>query len=101
MNGRTGEDSSRSSGYSQTMRTISTSGGAGVLLELLKAVRQEPVTVIDGGRPAAVVLSIEEYERMRGVAWDRLMGTIERIRTRARERGLTDEALNSLLADES
>jgi hypothetical protein len=56
-----------------------------------------PVTVTKKGRPGATVMSIEDYERMRGAAWTRLFGTVATARKRAAERGFTDERL----ADES
>jgi PHD/YefM family antitoxin component YafN of YafNO toxin-antitoxin module len=55
------------------------------------------VAVTKKGRLAAVVMSVEGYERMRGTAWERLFATIETARKEAAGRGLTDE----LLADES
>jgi hypothetical protein len=42
-------------------------------------------------------MSIEDYERMRGAAWTRLLETVATARKQAAERGLTDE----LLDDES
>jgi prevent-host-death family protein len=59
--------------------------------------RSGPVTVTKKGRPTAVVMSIEDYERMRGAAWKRLFETMKTARKEAAGRGLTDE----LLADES
>jgi hypothetical protein len=46
-------------------------------------------------------MSIEDYERMRGVAWKRLVETMVTARKEAAGRGLTDELLDQLLADES
>ena len=46
-------------------------------------------------------MSVEDYQRMRGAAWERLFATIETARKEAAERGLTDELLAELLADES
>jgi PHD/YefM family antitoxin component YafN of YafNO toxin-antitoxin module len=83
------------------MKMISTADNPESFDELLEAERQAPVAVIDGSRPAAVVISIEDCERMRGAAWGRLMRTMERIRARVRERGMTDATLESPLADDS
>lgn len=70
--------------------------------QLLHAAQRAPVTVTTkNGRPAAVVMSVEDYERMRGAAWKRLFETMETARKAAAERGLTDELLDQLLADES
>ncbi|MGH6896271.1 MAG: type II toxin-antitoxin system prevent-host-death family antitoxin [Geminicoccaceae bacterium] len=60
-----------------------------------------PGTVTKKGRPAAVVMSIEDYERMRGAAWKRLFETMATARKEAAGRGLTDELVDELLVDES
>jgi prevent-host-death family protein len=83
------------------MRTISSHDAKNRFGQLLDAARHAPVTVTRKGRPAAVVMSIEDYERMRGTAWQRLSETMARARQRAAECGLTDELLDELLADES
>ncbi len=59
------------------------------------------MTVTRKGRPTAVVMSVEDYERLRGAAWQRLFETMETARQAAAERGLTDELLEELLANES
>ena len=87
--------------YDALMQTFSASDAADRFAELLQATRRAPVTVVDHGRPAAVVLAIEDYARLRGAAWDRLEATMSKARNDARDRGLTDELLESLLADES
>jgi hypothetical protein len=46
-------------------------------------------------------MSVENYERMRGAAWEGLLATMETARKEAAGRGLTDELLDELLADES
>jgi antitoxin Phd len=83
------------------MRTISSQNAKNRFGQLLDAAQRAPVTVTKKGRPAAVVMSIEDYERMRGAAWQRLSETMARAREQAAERGLTDELLDELLADES
>jgi len=83
------------------MRTISSLDAKNRFGQLLNAAQRAPVTVTKKGRPAAVVMSIEDYERMRGVAWERLFETMAAARKQAAERGLTDELLDELLADES
>jgi prevent-host-death family protein len=83
------------------MRTISSIDAKSRFGQLLEAAQRAPVTVTRKGRPAAVVLSIEDYERMRGMAWSRLRETMATAREEAARRGLTDERLDTLLADES
>jgi prevent-host-death family protein len=83
------------------MRTISAIDAKNRFGQLLDAAQRAPVTVTKKGRPAAVVMSIEDYERFRGAAWKRLLETVETARKEAAGRGLTDERLDELLVDES
>jgi prevent-host-death family protein len=86
--------------YNGRMRTISSLDAKNRFGQLLEAAQRAPVTVTKQGRPAAIVLSIEDYERLRGGAWQRLSDTMARARQSATEHGLTDERLAELLADE-
>ena len=83
------------------MRTISSIDAKNRFGQLLEAAQRAPVTVTKKGRPAAVVLSVEDYQRMRGTAWQRLLDTMATARKEAAGRGLSDERLDELLADES
>ncbi len=83
------------------MRTISSIDAKTRFGQLLDAAGRAPVTVTRKGRPAAVVMSVEDYERLRGAAWQRLFETLETARQAAAGRGLTDELLEELLANES
>jgi antitoxin Phd len=82
------------------MRSVSSLDAKNRFGALLDAAKRAPVTVTKKGRPAAVVMSIEEYDRMRGAAWNRLSETIALARNQAAERGLTGELLDQLLADQ-
>ena len=94
-------DGAAPTGYNAVMRTFSTKDAPSRFGELLQAAKRAPVTVVDHGRPTAVMLSIEDYARLRGAAWDRLVETMNRARSGAGTRGLTDDQLELLLADES
>jgi prevent-host-death family protein len=89
------------------MRTLSNDNGRIKLRELIEAVRAEPVTVLENGEPVAVVLSpaefdrLEERDRIRRQAKERLRLTISSIQRDASERGLTEAELGRLMADES
>jgi prevent-host-death family protein len=89
------------------MRTLSTDTEQIKLRELIEAARTEPVTVLDNGEPAVVVLSpaefdrLEEQDRIRREAKARLRQTIASTHREAAERGLTETELERLLADES
>ena len=68
---------------------------------LLDAAQKAPVRVTKHGRPVGIVMSIEQYARLRGAAWEALAETMDRLSAEAAARGLTDEKLDELLADES
>jgi len=89
------------------MRTLSADTKEIKVRELIEAAREEPVTVLDNGTPAAVVLSpaefdrLDEQDRIRREAKARLRQTISAIQKEAADRGLTASELERLLADES
>ncbi len=68
---------------------------------LLDTVQSEPVRVTKKGRPVGVMMSIQQYERLRGAAWERLLATMDAVAAEAASNGLTDSKLESLLADDS
>lgn len=88
------------------MRTLSNDTGQVKLRELIDTVRDEAVTVLEQGKPVAVVLSpaefdrLEEQDRVRREAKARLRQTISTIHLEASQRGLTETELERLLADE-
>ena len=69
--------------------------------QLLDAAQRAPVRVTKNGRGITVMLSVEHYERLRGVAWDRLTSAMDAMAKEAEASGLTDARLAELLADES
>ena len=83
------------------MKTIPAIDAKNRFGQLLDAAQREPVTVTKKGRPAAVVLSIEDYERIRGAARRRLLATIDEIQSNAATAGLDEALLDELLNDES
>ena len=48
-----------------------------------------------------MVMSMEQYQRLRGAAWARLTATMDSLGAEAASRGLTEAKLEALLADES
>ena len=83
------------------MKIVSAIDAKNCFGQLLEAARREPVTVTQQGRPAAVVLSIEDYERMRGAARASLLESVRRMQQEAAQKGLTEEVLDELLTDDS
>ncbi|QOC22062.1 type II toxin-antitoxin system Phd/YefM family antitoxin [Wenzhouxiangella sp. AB-CW3] len=69
--------------------------------KVIDAAQREPVTVTRQGRPSVVIVSAEEYERRQSRAWRNLLAVMEQTGRYAAEQGLTEEALDQLLADES
>lgn len=83
------------------MRTIPAREAKNQFGQFLDEAQRGPVQVTKKGRPVGVMLSLEQYERLRGSAWDRLSTTMDTASAEAERNGLTDEALDALLADES
>lgn len=69
--------------------------------QVIDAAQREPVTVTRQGRPSVVIVSAEEYQRRQSRAWQNLLAVMEESGRYASEQGLTEEALDQLLADES
>ena len=75
--------------------------------DLATIAKRGPVTVMQNNAPVAVVVSAEEFakldedNRIRREAKVRLLSLMEDAGRQAEERGLTDEKLEQLLADES
>lgn len=83
------------------MRSISAIDAKNRFGQLLDAAQREPVTVTKKGRPAVVVLSIDDFERMSGIARQRFLDTIGEMHKEAEARDLTEEVLGELLQDDS
>lgn len=69
--------------------------------EFLDRVQREPVRVMRHDRVVGVMVSAQDFEAMRAFYANRLQHTLERSATLAQQGGLTEQALNDLLADES
>ena len=46
-------------------------------------------------------MSMEQYRRLQGAAWERLTATMDRLGAEASSNELTDAGLEAILADES
>ena len=68
---------------------------------LLDAVQSAPVRVTKKGRAVGVMMSMQQYERLRGAAWERLTVTMDALGKEASANGLTAAGLEALLANES
>ena len=81
------------------MKSISATEAKQRLAALLDAAQREPVVIRRQNRDVAVIISAEEYDRIRGVKVDELDRLCERVSNQAAARGLTDEILADLLKD--
>jgi prevent-host-death family protein len=81
------------------MRTVSATDAKQRLAALLDAAQREPVLIRRQNRDVAVIMSAEEYDRIRGVNHVELKRLCERVSQQAAARGLTDETLAKLLED--
>ncbi len=68
---------------------------------LIDAVQSGPVRVTKNGRAVGVMMSMQQYERLRGAAWERLTATMDKLGNEALSKGLTEASLETFLADES
>ncbi len=68
---------------------------------LLDVAQSTPIRVTDKGRAVGVVMSVQQYERLRGAAWERLATTMDALDEEASGNGLTGARLDALLADGS
>lgn len=69
--------------------------------KLLDAVQRAPVRVTRKGRSVGVMMSVRHYERLRGVAWERLTVTMDTLGKEASGNGLSETKLEALVAADS
>jgi prevent-host-death family protein len=69
--------------------------------QLIETAQREPVTITKQGRPTVVVMSVEDYERRRAIAKKQLLDTLDKAQAYAKSKGLSEDTLEKLLADES
>jgi len=69
--------------------------------EFIDRAQKEPVRITRRGRTVAVVVSEDEYESMRSFYANRLAHLLDETGIEAQQKGLTEEALQVLLSDES
>ena len=83
------------------MQTISATEAKQKFGALLDLSQREPVAIQRHDRNIAVLISPMDYEELRRFRVEELLRITERSGTYAEARGMTDELLEQLLADES
>ena len=82
------------------MRYVSATDAKQRFAAVLDAAQREPVTIRRQSREVAVVLSPAEYDRLRAINIQEFEHFCDRIANRAAARGMTEEKLAEVLADE-
>ena len=83
------------------MRYVSATQAKQALAAVLDAAQREPVVIRRQQREIAVILSMQEYERLTGLNIEEFQHFCDRIGEQAKQRGLTEEKLTELLARDS
>ena len=82
------------------MRSFSATDAKQNLAALLDAAQREPVVIRRQKRDVAVVLSADEYERLRDFNAREFQRFCDQVSSQAAASGMTEEVLDELLADE-
>ena len=86
--------------YDGSMKTIAAREARNRFGSLLDAAQDTSVCVTKKGRVVGVLMSMEQYERLRSAAWERLTATMDRLGAEAAANGLTEAMLAKLLEEE-
>lgn len=81
------------------MRSVSATEAKQRLAALLDAAQREPVVIRRQNRDVAVIMSAEEYERIRDLNAVEFQRFCDRVADQSQARGLNKATLNDLLRD--
>lgn len=82
------------------MRYVSATDAKQRLAALLDAAQREPVVIRRQNRDVAVLLSRQEYDRLRALNASEFQQFSDRIADEAAARGMTEDKLAEMLADD-
>ncbi len=82
------------------MRTISASEARQGFAEIIDAARREPVLIQRQKRDVAVLMSIEDYQRIVHLNVGEFQRFCDQVGRKAQEAGMTEEVLDALLRDD-
>ena len=82
------------------MRTVTASEARQTLAEIIDAARREPIVIQRQKRDVAVVMSMDEYERLVNLNVAGFQRVSDRVGAKAQEAGMTEEVLQGLLSSE-
>ena len=83
------------------MRYVSATEAKQALAAVLDAAQREPIVIRRQQREVAVILSMQEYERLTALNIEEFQRFCDRIGEQAKQRGLTEDRLSELLASDS
>lgn len=83
------------------MRYVSATDAKQGLAAILDAAQREPIVIRRQKRDVAVLLSPQEYERLRALNQDEFQRFCDRVGQQAAARGMTRDKLAEILADDS
>jgi antitoxin Phd len=84
-------------GYYRRMRSVTATEAKQRLAALIDAAQREPVVIRRQNRDVAVIMSADEYERIRGINAAEFQRFSDRVADQAKSRGINKAVLKDLL----